>query len=329
MNVGLTLGKYAPLHRGHQLLINKGSAETDLMIVMIYDHPEVTDIPLPVRAEWIRSSHPDVQVIECYDGPKESGYTPEIMKAHEDYVLKRLGGLKVTHFYSSEPYGEHMSKALGAIDCRVDPEKKTYPICGTKIRNDPSTFKAFLDRCVYRDLLLNVVLLGAPSTGKSTLSERLAEEFGTIFMPEYGREYWIKHQVNRRLNPIQLADLAQGHYAQENRLLFNEAKNILFTDTNAITTYVFGKYYHHSVAPELVKLAKKAETRYDITFLCDADFPFDDTWDRSGEGNRELLQKMTIAELRARRIPYTLLSGSIEERVKKVREVILNFNKWP
>ena len=35
--VGLTLGKFAPLHRGHQSLIEKALAETDRLIVMIYD----------------------------------------------------------------------------------------------------------------------------------------------------------------------------------------------------------------------------------------------------------------------------------------------------
>ncbi len=45
--VGLTLGKYAPLHQGHQLVIETALAEMDRLIVIIYDCPEITPIALP------------------------------------------------------------------------------------------------------------------------------------------------------------------------------------------------------------------------------------------------------------------------------------------
>jgi hypothetical protein len=39
---------------------------------------------------------------------------------HEECVLRVLGGTRIDRFYSSEFYGEHMSRALGAEDRRVD-----------------------------------------------------------------------------------------------------------------------------------------------------------------------------------------------------------------
>jgi len=45
MKRGLTLGKYAPLHKGHQLVIETGLREMDELLVLIYDAPE-TEIPL-------------------------------------------------------------------------------------------------------------------------------------------------------------------------------------------------------------------------------------------------------------------------------------------
>ncbi len=41
---------------------------------------------------------------------------------------------------------------------------------------------------VYRDLITNVVFMGAPSTGKTTLVKALAEQFNTVWMHEYGRD---------------------------------------------------------------------------------------------------------------------------------------------
>src|SRR5688572_23637825 len=124
---GLTLGKFGPLHRGHQLVIETGIAATDEMTVVIYDAPE-THIPLSVRSSWIKQLYPNVRVLEAWDGPTEVGYTPEIMAAHERYLIDRLGLTDITHFFSSEPYGAHVSRALGAIDRRVDEARSHYPV---------------------------------------------------------------------------------------------------------------------------------------------------------------------------------------------------------
>lgn len=44
---GLTLGKYAPLHCGHQLVIETGMSEMDEMLVIIYNAPDTTTSLLP------------------------------------------------------------------------------------------------------------------------------------------------------------------------------------------------------------------------------------------------------------------------------------------
>ncbi|MEM8860635.1 MAG: hypothetical protein AAGD96_20125 [Chloroflexota bacterium] len=149
---GLTLGKYAPLHAGHQLVIELGLAEMDAMWVIVYDSPSITPIPLPVRTKWIKTIYPAVKVIEAWGGPEEVGYTAEIKKAHEDYIIKTLGVTGVTHFYSSEPYGEHMSIALGAIDRRVDPDRLQIPISGTELRQKPRLWRQFLHPIVAADM---------------------------------------------------------------------------------------------------------------------------------------------------------------------------------
>ncbi|MFT5193971.1 MAG: HTH-type transcriptional repressor of NAD biosynthesis genes [Candidatus Promineifilaceae bacterium] len=49
INRGLTLGKYTPFHRGHQLVIETALREIDELIVLVYDSPQVTDVPLAMR----------------------------------------------------------------------------------------------------------------------------------------------------------------------------------------------------------------------------------------------------------------------------------------
>ena len=177
---GLTLGKFAPLHKGHQLVIETALAETDQVSVIIYDAVEVTPIPLNVRAQWIRRLYPSVNVIEAWDGPTEVGNTPEIQRSHEQYIIDHLKVSGITHFYSSEFYGQPMSVALGAINRLVDPSRKTVPISGTTIRQNPFLYREFISPIVYQDLIINIVFLGAPSTGKTTIARRMAEEYKTV-----------------------------------------------------------------------------------------------------------------------------------------------------
>lgn len=324
---GLTLGKFAPLHKGHQLLIETALSEMDEVIVIIYDCPETTSVPLPVRANWLRKLYPDAQVIEAWDGPTEVGETPEIKQRHEDYVLRQLNLSGITHFYSSEFYGEHMSRALGAVNRIVDDERKLVPVSATKIRHNPFAFRDYLHPDVYRDLVINVVFLGAPSTGKTTIAASLAQKYGTCWMPEYGREYWERHQLNRRLSAEQLVELAEGHLEREEALLA-QANSYLFTDTNALITYLFSLAYHNTVQSRLAELAHQTSTRYDLVFVCETDIPYDATWDRSGELSREVMQKRVVSELRSRKIPFFLLQGGLEARVLDVESILGKYRKY-
>ncbi len=324
---GLTLGKYAPLHRGHQHVIDTALREMDQVSVIIYDAPETTTTPLTVRANWIRTLYPQVQVIEAWDGPNEVGDTPDIRQRHEDYILNRLNIRNITHFYSSEFYGEHMSRALNAVNRLVDAKREHYPISSTQLRANLYDNRQMVSPEVYRDLITRVVFLGAPSTGKTTLSSKLASVFDTVWMPEYGREYWEVHQVERRLTPEQLVEIAEGHLEREDHLVV-EANEYLFVDTNAITTYMFALDYHGSVHPRLVELAQQAVSRYDLVFLCDVDIPYANTWDRSGDVNRQIFQKQIVADMKARRLPYILLQGDLETRIQTVRRVLSRFQKY-
>ncbi|MCP4104477.1 MAG: AAA family ATPase [Desulfobacteraceae bacterium] len=324
---GLTLGKFAPFHKGHQLLIETALSEMDEVVVIIYDCPETTCVPLNVRSNRIKQIYPDVEVKEAWDGPTEVGDSSGIKKMHEDYILKQLKPGNITHFYSGEFYGEHMSLALGAENRLVDSNRKTVPVSGTAIRKNPFEFRGYLHPLVYRDLVTNVVFLGAPSTGKTTIASALAREYNTAWMPEYGRDYWEKNQVERRLTPEQLTDIAEKHLEKEEQLLY-QADQYLFTDTNAITTYMFSLYYHGTASEWLTKMADQAASHYDIVFVCDTDIPYDDTWDRSGDSNRQVFQKQIIGDLLVRKIPFFLLSGDLEKRIDYVKKVLDRFCKY-
>jgi HTH-type transcriptional regulator, transcriptional repressor of NAD biosynthesis genes len=321
---GLVLGKFAPLHKGHQYLIETALQEMDEVIVMIYNCPETIDVPLNVRANWIRNLYPKAKVFEAWDGPTETGHSERIKKLNEDYVLEKIK-VPITHFYSSEWYGEHMSQALGSVNRVVDMDRKKIPISGTLIRNNPLIYKKYMDPIVFNDVARKIVFLGAESTGKSTISQKLAEIYETEWMPEYGREYWEKNNIDGKLTPEQLVELAKTHIEQEQDL-FRKAKNYLFVDTNAITTEMFSRFYHGFAHPELKKLAQAAERNYDLCFVCDVDIPYEDDGQRSGEEHRIKFQKQILDDLEVRKVKFFMLQGSLGERINKVKSILKMLN---
>lgn len=318
--VGLVLGKFAPFHKGHQFLVETALAHVGTLYVLIYDSPGVIDIPLEVRADWIRHLYPTARVIEGWGGPEESGADPRIMKLQEDFILKMMPG-PVTHFFSSEWYGDHVSRALGAKNIIVDMKRKHFPISGTLIRSNPHAHRTLVHPYVYKDFVKKVVFLGAESSGKSTITEALAKEFGTAWMPEFGREYWTAHQVGGFLTPEQLVELAEEHLRREEEELL-KSDRYLFVDTNAITTEMFARFYHGQAHSKLQALARFVEKRYDLTFLCGVDIPYEDDGTRSGAEHRLRFQQQIIDDLHERGIPYVLLEGDLHQRISTVKKVL-------
>jgi HTH-type transcriptional repressor of NAD biosynthesis genes len=166
-----------------------------------------------------------------------------------------------------------------------------------------------------------VVFMGAPSTGKSTICKAAAKQFNSVHVDEFGRTYWEQNQTKRRLTPEQLLYIAEEHIAIEERTL-PKANKYLFVDTNALTTWHFAVDYHESALPELCALADRSKARYQHVFLCADDIPFEDTWERSGSVKHREFQVFITQELNKRDIQYTVLTGSVEQRLGKITETL-------
>ena len=73
MTRGLVFGKFMPLHRGHQLIIERALAGSDAVTVVVYDSSPAGDypaMPLELRARWISDLYPDVEAVVPLADPR-------------------------------------------------------------------------------------------------------------------------------------------------------------------------------------------------------------------------------------------------------------------
>ena len=132
--IGFTIGKFAPFHKGHQLLIETGTHEMDEFFVVVYD-TNLINISSEERAKWIKELYPNIKILYAKNPPSEYGLDDKSVEIQMKYLLNVLGDIKPTHFYSSEPYGKCVADYMKIIDRRVDSKRKIVPIRGSIIRN--------------------------------------------------------------------------------------------------------------------------------------------------------------------------------------------------
>ena len=169
-------------------------------------------------------------------------------------------------------------------------------------------------------LLSRIAILGAESTGKSTLAPRLAAHYGTLWVPEYLREF-VETQQRVPFEDDQLG-IARTQRAREDEMAASrEARRFLFCDTTPLLTAVYSRIYWGRVPPEL--LALEAEHDYALTLVAGLDLPWvPDGLQRESEAVRRQVHECLLAVLRERGIPFTLVEGDLPRRMRQVEALL-------
>jgi NadR type nicotinamide-nucleotide adenylyltransferase len=166
-----------------------------------------------------------------------------------------------------------------------------------------------------------VAILGAESTGKSTLAPALAARYGTLWVPEYLREF----VETRQRVPFEhdQVEIARAQCERENAMAaLPEARRYLFCDTTPLMTAVYSRIYWGRVPPEL--LAMEAAHDYAVTLVAGLDLPWvPDGLQRESEEVRKQVHGCLLDVLRERGIPFTLLAGDLPQRLRQVEELLV------
>ena len=308
MKRGLVVGKFWPPHRGHQFLIETARSQCEQLYVMLCQRPH--EVPrAELRIAWLRELYPDVQfylVDDTMGDDDPKGW------AHN---TKRVLGFAPDVVFTSENYGESFAHFLACHHICVDKSRKTVPISGTRVREKPLQNWEFLSAPVRGFYAKRVVLIGAESTGKTTLATQLADHFETNWVAEYGREY-CEQKFERNLNETwasrEFVHIAQTQYERED-LAARECNRVLVCDTDAFATGVWHERYLGFASPEIETLVQNHRAP-DLYLLADVNTPFVQDGTRDGEAIRGWMHARFVEKTTQQNRKCVFLQGSFEER---------------
>ncbi len=199
--------------------------------------------------------------------------------------------------------------------------------------------------------LKKIVVIGPESTGKSTLTQLLAQHYKTEWCAEYAREYLTIH--GKAYTFEDLLTIAKGQVELEERHTLStvnrlpstdiEAKPIvndlrltesgqrltvngqrstassplLFIDTDMYVMKVWCEYVFGKCHPYIYE--QIAQRKYDLYLLCNIDLPWvrDELREYPDEGPRKELYGIYKEILQNQPVPWVDISGNYDERLQK------------
>jgi NadR type nicotinamide-nucleotide adenylyltransferase len=163
-----------------------------------------------------------------------------------------------------------------------------------------------------------IAILGAESSGKSTLAAALAEHYHTLWVPEYLREFVDAHgRVPREEDQYGIAFTQMERENAAAQL----AQRFLFCDTTPLMTALYSKVYWGRVDAQLAELDSVHE--YAVTLVTAPDGPWvPDGLQRESEAVRQSVHALVLANLRARGIAHTVVAGEPAHRMAQVVELL-------
>lgn len=166
--------------------------------------------------------------------------------------------------------------------------------------------------------LARVAIVGAESSGKSTLAEALAHAYGTLWVPEYLREFVdVRGRVPEESDQYGIALTQMNREDQAAR----HATRFLFCDTTPLMTALYSRWYWGRIDAQLAQLESRHD--YAFTLVAAPDSPWvADGLQRESEQVRQTIHQHVLARLDERQIPYLLMAGSLPERLLQVERYL-------
>jgi HTH-type transcriptional repressor of NAD biosynthesis genes len=317
---GLILGKFMPITKGHEALVDYGLELCDEIVLLVCTTPS-EPIQGELRYSWVRQVYRDKSVTPLHlvfderDLASSSVPAKDISKAWAEHIKWFVPEVDV--FISSEPYGEMVAEYMRIENEYFDTERITVDISATKIRQNPYLHWDMISQPVQDYFFKKVIFVGTESTGKTEMARRMAERFDSDWVHEVGRDLIPDTHACTQED---LMRVAKEH--AKNILMAEQPKNkILFIDTDInITKSYFGFLFKEDMqVDEWMKLANKG----DLYIYLEVDAPYVQDGTRMSPRERMILDASHKEQLARQGIQYFSVFGKTwKEREMMVVDIL-------
>jgi NadR type nicotinamide-nucleotide adenylyltransferase len=162
-----------------------------------------------------------------------------------------------------------------------------------------------------------VAIIGPECTGKSALSNYLADYFKTAWVPEYARQFI--GNLTRPYTEDDLLPIAHGQLRLEDEWT-RDANGVLICDTNLYVIKIWSEFKYGHCHPEILHTI--GTRHYDLYLLTYVDLPWEEDPQREHPQQREELYKLYLQEMQQQSVPFVEIRGEREQRQQLAREAV-------
>ena len=297
-------------------IFNKKKIQPVINDLVVEDNPVEEVLNLQVVPEVIEVDSKDKNETNWQDGKNQ--------------VLSNTGKLDVV-FAGDDYKGKNIWENLYKESEIYYFKRNEIEISSTLIRQNPYKYFEYLPRCVRKDYIKKVCIIGTESCGKSTLVRNLAKYFNTSYVEEAGR-YVCEDAggIDNMTKDDYFKILFKQKELERNQLEL--ANKVLLIDTDSLITYFYYSlmYKDNDEYDKKFKLTARAISdlnNYDLYLFLEPDVPFFKDITRSDGDNREFNNNYLKQILKDNNIKYETISGDYNNRYKESKEKILKILK--
>lgn len=164
----------------------------------------------------------------------------------------------------------------------------------------------------------SIVIMGAESTGKTTLARSLAVHYKTTWVPEFLRQFVDEKGSDPEESDVFVIADGQVDLFEKMR---QRAHVVLFLDTDLFTTCVYQRIYFDTCPPPIEKAALQRQSG--LYLFTEPDIPWvSDPGQRAGPAERQRTHQLLMAEARKHSLHTVPIRGSHHDRMTTAIEAV-------